>query len=535
MKPIPAHGHIRGFICRPGSVVRREDNFTGANADTGEQPMTTAKALLDILPDHVDGRRDFRIFGHFLEHFHRQIYGGVYDPGSRLADERGFRRDVIEALRRIRTPVIRWPGGCFVSAYPWKKGVGERVPYYDKAWRVEEPNSFGTDEFIAFCREVGAEPFICTNAGTGKPEDMSDWVEYCNLDVGEWATLRRANGHDRPFGVRHWSIGNENYGSWEMGAKSADEWARLVRESAKMMKRVDPDIELAVASIADLDWNVRVLREAGDLLDWVSIHGYWSGANDEGEFERGYDALIARAFEPEQRIITTKHILGSLGYLGKLRIAFDEWNLRGWCHPRFTDFGHVDHSLMDRNDLNINYNMADAVFTACFLNACLRHCDVVGMANFSPAVNTVGAIFTHADGIVLRPTYHVFDLYTNHSHEEIVHSALSAPDRAPHAEGAPTIRQMDAVVTRDPASGALGIILVNLHGTDAITCRIRGLAPGDGAPPIMRTLAGPSVDAFNDVDRPDAVVIETCRLSVADRSDFSVDCPAHSVSVLSLE
>ena len=167
-------------------------------------------AQLDNLPDHVDGRRDIMIFGHFLEHFHRQIYGGVFDPGNRLSDENGFRRDVIEALRKIKAPVIRWPGGCFASAYPWKKGVGRRVPYFDKAWSVVEPNTFGTDEFIAFCREVGAKPFICTNAGTGSPEEMSDWVEYCNLDVGEWAALRRANGHEEPFNVPYWSIGNEN-------------------------------------------------------------------------------------------------------------------------------------------------------------------------------------------------------------------------------------------------------------------------------------------------------------------------------------
>jgi len=496
----------------------------------------TQKAVLDILPDHVDGVRDFMIFGHFLEHFHRQIYGGVYDPGSRLADENGFRRDVIKALRKIRTPVIRWPGGCFVSAYPWKKGVGERVAYYDKAWRVEEANSFGTDEFIAFCREVGAEPFICTNAGTGSPEEMADWVEYCNLDIGEWAALRRSNGHAEPFNVPYWSIGNENYGAWEMGAKTADEWARLVLEAAKMMKRVDHRIELAIASIPDLDWNAKVLREAGDLLDWISIHGYWSRASDEGVFEKGYENIIARAFEPEQRILSVKHILGSLGYLGKLRIAFDEWNLRGWCHPHFMSFGPADHALMDANDINSNYNMADAVFTACFLNSCLRHCDVVGMANFSPVVNTVGAIFTHADGIVLRPSYHVFDLFTNGSYEAILHSALKSPsfEAALADGGARSLPHLDAVATRDKASGNLGITLVNLHGQEAITCRVRGLGGAEFGGATLRTVNGDTADAYNDVDRPDAVSISESRLTIDDRNDFSVDCPAHSVSLLCL-
>ncbi len=498
--------------------------------------MMNQLAILDILPDHVDGVRDFMIFGHFLEHFHRQVYGGVYDPGSRLSDENGFRRDVIEALRKIKTPVIRWPGGCFVSAYPWKKGVGQRLPYYDKAWRVEEPNTFGTDEFIALCREVGAEPFICTNAGTGSPEDMSDWVEYCNLEIGEWAARRSANGHDEPFGVRYWSIGNENYGGWEMGAKTADEWSRLVLESAKMMKRVDHTIELAIASIPDLDWNAKALREAGDLLDWISIHGYWSRASDDGVFEKGYDNLIARAFEPEARIVTVKHILGSLGYLDKLRIAFDEWNLRGWCHPNFMSFGAADHALMDANDINSNYNMADAVFTACFLNSCLRHCDVVGMANFSPVVNTVGAIFTHAEGIVLRPAYHVFDLFANHTYEEILHSALASPSfEVESDDGTSTsVRHLDAIATRDSATGRVGITLVNLHGADAIACRIRGLDASKFSQATMRTVNGAAVDAYNDVDQPDAVSISERRLTVDDPGDFTIKCPAHSVTVLNL-
>ncbi len=495
----------------------------------------THHATLDILLDHRVNTRDFNIFSHFLEHFHRQIYGGIYDPHSYLSDSSGFRSDVIAALKKIKAPVIRWPGGCFVSAYPWKKGVGKnRTPYYDKAWRVEEPNTFGTDEFVAFCRSVGAEPYICTNAGTGSPEDMSDWVEYCNLNIGEWAALRKSNGHPDPFNVKYWSIGNENWGWWEIGSKTPDEWARLTLESAKMMKRVDPDIQLSVASIPDLDWNIKVLREAGDFLDWISIHGYWSRASDTGVFESDYDAIVARAFEPEARIQRTEHILGALGYLGKIRIMFDEWNLRGWCHPNFFNIGPVDHSLLDRNDINSNYTMADAVFTACFLNACLRHADTVGMANFSPIVNTVGAIFTHPDGIVLRPTYHVFDLYTNHTYEDIVHSALLSPSfEVPSTDDTgKTVQQLDAIVTRNPATGQLSIVLVNLHGKDSVRCQIRGLNAHEARSVHVRTLEGESVAAYNDIQQPDAVRIHEFILSDVNWDQFEFECPAHSVTVL---
>ncbi|WP_198961826.1 hypothetical protein [Pseudonocardia sp. MH-G8] len=129
------------------------------------------------------------IFGHFIEHFHRQIYGGLFDPGSPLSDQQGFRTDVIEAIQELRPDVVRWPGGCFVSGYHWLDGVGpDRVPSWDKAWRVEDPNTFGTDEFIEWCRAVGTTPYICTNAGTGTAEEMSDWLEYCNLPAaGRWA------------------------------------------------------------------------------------------------------------------------------------------------------------------------------------------------------------------------------------------------------------------------------------------------------------------------------------------------------------
>ncbi|MBQ8041399.1 MAG: alpha-N-arabinofuranosidase, partial [Lachnospiraceae bacterium] len=226
------------------------------------------------------------IYGQFIEHFHRQIYGGVYDPTHPLADEDGFRTDVLNAMRKIKVPILRWPGGCFVSAYHWKEGVGKnRTPMFDKAWRVEEPNSFGTDEYIKLCQKIGCEPYICTNAGTGTPEEMSDWVEYCNLkEQGKYTDWRKENGYEEPHNVKYWSIGNENYGSWEIGAKTSTEWGRLVTESAKMMKRTDPSIELSAAALADMEWNMEILKNCGERLSWISLHGYW-------DFHKGTNSL----------------------------------------------------------------------------------------------------------------------------------------------------------------------------------------------------------------------------------------------------
>lgn len=161
------------------------------------------------------------LFGQFIEHFDNQIYGGIFCPGNPLSDENGFRTDVIEAMKELKVPLVRWPGGCFASTYHWRKGVGpNRKPVFDKTWGVEEPNTFGTDEFVKWCRKIGCEPSIVTNAGTGSIEGMSDWVEYCNLNVGENGLQRIANGYQEPHNVRYWCIGNENLAPWEMQYKT---------------------------------------------------------------------------------------------------------------------------------------------------------------------------------------------------------------------------------------------------------------------------------------------------------------------------
>ncbi|MBP7401336.1 MAG: alpha-N-arabinofuranosidase [Clostridia bacterium] len=488
-----------------------------------------------IDPDRVNGTADERIYGHFIEHFHRQVYGGIYEPGSPLSDAAGYRRDVVEALRRIRPAVVRWPGGCFVSAYHWKDGVGPvRKPSFDKAWRVEEPNTFGTDEFAGFCRAIGAEPYICTNAGTGTQEEMSDWVEYCNLRLqGRWARLRVENGFPDPHAVRYWSIGNENYGSWEMGAKSVGEWGRFVRESAKMMKRVDPGIQLMAASISDLDWNLELLREAGDLLDWVSVHDYWDPLWQEDR-PADYETCMAYTLRIEDKITKVRHILGALGYLGRIRIAFDEWNLRSWHHP------HVDSATedciapRDRNDRNATYTMADAVFAACFLNTCLRNCDVVGMANFAPTVNTRGMIFTHPGGIVLRSTYFVFELFTRWMGDVVVDAwTPETPVFEAAAQGSTVeVPALDIVATRRSGGGGIAVSVVNKDPERTYRIGLACPAASGETKAVLRTVNGDSKDAYNDIDAPGRVGIRERPLEVTPGEPVCLEVDPHSVNIV---
>ena len=490
-------------------------------------------------PARVIGRRSPMLYGHFIEHFHRQIYGGLYQPGHPLSDEDGFRTDILEAMRRIKVPVLRWPGGCFVSSYHWKDAVGpERRPSFDKAWRVEEPNAFGTDEYIKLCRKLDCEPYICTNAGTGTAEEMSDWVEYCNLEnEGRWAKQRIANGFRQPYGVKYWSIGNENYGHWEIGAKSAAEWGLLVREAAKMMKHVDPAAGLSAAALSDPAWNMNLLQHAGQFLDWISIHEYWDMMTEE-QNPATYEQCMAFTDQIDHSVREVRGMLAALRLEDRIRIAFDEWNLRSWHHPNVHTIrqGIGKESYItprDRNDDNTLYTMADAVFTACFLNAMNRHCDAVGMANFAPVVNTRGCIYSNDKGIVLRSTYHVFDLYVNRLGDTVVDMWVNGDMPAmtvPHKYGGErTVDCLDLLATTFSDREGMAVAAVNKDPARSHTVAL----PLDRPSRItLLTLNGGSKDAYNDVGHNDVQITE--RQFEARSHAHEIELPAHSVNVISV-
>lgn len=478
-------------------------------------------------------RADEMIYGQFIEHFGTMIYGTLYDPTHPRADADGFRSDVLDALKKLHIPCIRWPGGCFVSAYHWKDGIGPiRESVYDKAWCVEESNAFGTDEFMKLCRKLDCEPYLCTNAGTGTPEEMSDWVEYCNEPKwGKWAKLRIANGHPEPYKVKYWSIGNENYSSGEIGTKTIAAWGPFVRESAKMMRRVAPTIKLLAAAVPELDWNLALLRSAGDLLDYISIHGYFDEAWNSGVLS-DYEKSLQAADKFEQEIITTRGLLMALGLEKRIKIAFDEWNLRGWYHPGISDFSNLagDHewaaAQRKKNETNSQYTMADAVFTAAFLNICMRHGDMVTMANFSPTVYGRGLLSANKEGIVLRPTYHVFDLLRNYMGNDIVGSYIVDGETC-DTEGV-SMPAVDAVAALND-QGQLTVSLVNRHPDKEIGLMLETANVFSHAK--LLTLNGPSKDSFNDFDHPDTIKITHRAVPVSD----VILLEPHSANVLVCE
>jgi alpha-N-arabinofuranosidase len=490
-------------------------------------------AILTIDTDAPSRPYSPMLFGGFIEHFHDQIYGGLFEPGSPLADAQGFRKDVIAAMKELKLSIVRWPGGCFASGYHWTNGVGtNRKPVADPVWGVEDPNTFGTDEFVAWCRLVGCEPYICSNAGNGTPEEMRDWVAYCNSPG-----VRTPAGERRePLNVRYWSIGNENWGGHEIGARTPREWGPLVRRSAELMRAASPGLKLLAAATADRGWTLPLLKAAGPLLDCVAIHEYWLPCWADNIMP-DYLACIQSSEGPERTITRVIELLDEAGFRGRIKIAFDEWNLRGWHHPGFPRKAPVDSRdteaaklvrNREKNAIPSQYTMADALFSASFLNACLRHAEDIAMANIAPIVNTRGPLYVHPKGLVKRTTFHVLAMYAN---ELGTRAGRMDLDSGLMLFGGRTLPLVDAAVTVDEPRTCWSIALVNRHPTQAAACVVKlKEAPVEGRFPAV-LLAGDSPEAYNDIGHPDRVKAGRTHLDFA---RGMVQLPPHSLAIVKI-
>ena len=480
---------------------------------------------------------DPMLFGGFLEHFGRQIYGGVFEPGSPLSDDQGFRQDVIEALRELKVPIVRWPGGCYVSGYHWEDGVGRvRTPTDDMAWGVIEPHTFGTDEFVELCRQLNCDVYICNNAGNGTIEEMKHWVEYCNASEGPYAQMRQDAGHDAPHKVAYWSIGNENWGQHEIGYKPIEEWAPLVRNAAIQMKAADPGILVSAAALPTKAWTLPMLEQAGEYLDYISIHNYYLKLWQDNTTP-DYMSSIMQSDQPEVYIRDAIEALDEAGYRGRIKIAFDEWNLRGWHHPGFPRKEVQDYddpevqalvAAREKNLIPEQYTMADALFTAAFFNTCLRHADDIGMANIAPLVNTRGPLFVHPAGIVRRTHFHAFAMYANLLGSRVVEAKLESE---PLIHGDRSIPVVDAIVTQDEAGTSWSIALVNRHPENSASCRIdieNNVL--EGAFEATR-LSGMSPESYNSIEHPDAVVPDRIQMEF---KNGITGLPPHSLTIVKL-
>ncbi len=349
------------------------------------------------------GRVDKRLFGSFIEHLGRAVYGGIYEPGHPSADDMGFRQDVLALVRQLHVPLVRYPGGNFVSGYHWEDGTGDRTKRPRKmelAWGCIETNEIGIDEFQAWAKRAGAEIMMAVNLGTRGMEDARNLVEYCNGTTDtDYANMRRKNGFAEPFGIRLWCLGNEMDGDWQIGHKTAQEYARLACETAKLMKWTDPTIELVACGSSHPgmatfgEWERTVLRECYDHIDYLSMHSYYGNRSGNSAEYLGcsleMDWFIGRVTGLCDEIKAEKHADKTI------YISFDEWNV--WFHSNAQDAQNAPWQIAPPL-LEDVYNLEDALVVGCLIITLLKHCDRVKIACLAQLVNVIAPIMTENGG-----------------------------------------------------------------------------------------------------------------------------------------
>ena len=480
---------------------------------------------LTIDPARRIGTVNANVFGHFIEHLGRCIYGGVFEPGSALADERGFRTDVVAAMRKIGVPLLRWPGGNFASNYHWEDGIGppaSRPPRFDLAWRSVEPNLFGTEEFLAYCDVLSTEatpcrPYICLNTGTGTLDEAVRWLEYCNLDAEQAPLLPRAvaEGAGAHHALRRPLLGHRERGLRGLagGEHHGAAYGATCVQYARFLRAVDPTVKIVAVGADDPDWDLEVLRRTSGLIDYLSIHAYF-GTDD-------YEGTVAGAVQLERRLRLLCSVLDVAAGMTKpspaarrveadrpVEIALDEWNI--WYRGRSRPWEEF-------------YGLKDALFAAGAFNAMYRLCPRVTMANLAQMVNALGMLHTTPEALVRSPTYHVFDLYANHTGRTVLDVALRAEDAAARAvfsadvsvrvPGRPVpapkivndVPFVDVTATLDTAEERLSLAVVNRHRSEAATLRVT-LAGLRALGLTVYELTGNDPLERNTVEHPDAIV-----------------------------
>ena len=486
-----------------------------------------AKIKIDL--DRKVGKLDRRVFGGFTEHLGRCIYGGVFDEDSSLSDEHGFRRDVLEAAERLRIPILRWPGGNFVSGYHWTDGIGpreERPRKTELAWFSEESNRFGTDEFIEYCRALDTEPYICVNMGTGTMDEAQGWVEYCN-GTGDtyWANLRRKNGHEEPYNVRYWGLGNEMYGEWQIGALTAEEYVRKAREFAKVMKWTDPSIQLVGCGLSGLtDWDRVVIEGLAPFVDFHSVHIY-TGSDD-------YWSNVLAPHQADRALGVTKATIERARYERSIEhpihVAYDEWNV--WFRERDETSG-----------LEERYNLSDALAVATYLNIFFRRCETVKIANLAQMVNVIAPIVASKEDLFLQTIYHPLRLYAEHAQETVLDAFVDCEthDLAKEEESSSWPHRvsdmgpfdvLDVSATCDESRRKVALFVVNRDPENVVSTTIQLTDAGFEGEAAVYEVTGPSPDAINSFEEQPIGVKE--RSVDTAGSSFEHDFPACSVTVL---
>ena len=434
------------------------------------------RAHITADPDFRLAQVDDRMYSSFIEHLGRAVYDGIYCPEHPTADADGFRQDLIELIRPLHIPLMRYPGGNFVSGYHWEDGVGpreQRPKRLSRAWRALETNEVGTQEFIRWCGKIGAQVMMAVNLGTRGIDDACNLLEYCNHPGGTvYSDLRIAHGAAEPFRIRTWCLGNEMDGPWQIGHKTADEYGRLAVETARAMRRIDPGIELVASgsSYPEMptfpDWEATVLGHVYEDADYLSLHQYL------GDTTNNMQDYLAKSLTTEQFlqavVATCDHVKAKKRSKKKIMLSFDEWNI--WYHSLGKDDEIQEKSPWQKAPGLVEdvYNLADAVVFGSMFIALLRHADRVKIACLAQLVNVIAPIMTESGGgeAWLQTIYWPFRHGSDYGRGTVLLTAGDSPRYdSPNFCDVP---YLESATVWNEEKGELTVFAVNRSLTDAL-------------------------------------------------------------------
>jgi alpha-N-arabinofuranosidase len=482
--------------------------------------MQRATVLLDR--DFAIGQTDPRLFGAFVEHLGRCVYGGLFEPGHPTADEKGFRRDVLDLVRELGPTIIRYPGGNFVSGYNWEDGVGPveaRPKRLDLAWFSTEPNTFGTNEFVDWCRAAGLEPMLAVNLGTRGGDAARNLVEYCNHPGGtHYSDLRRRHGYEHPHGVKFWCLGNEMDGPWQMEYKTATQYGLVAREAAKMMRWIDPTVELTACGSSSRNmpsygrWEDEVLEHTFEHVDYISLHTYLNDyADDIPAFLASPDLMDSFI---DEVVAIADAVAARRRSPKRMMLCFDEWNV--WYRTRRNRRARVMEGWpVAPPILEEKYNMKDALAFGGLCISLLNHADRVRAACLAQLVNAIAPIMTESGGPAWRQTiFYPFAQMSRYGRGRVLQTRVesesySASYYDPRGEQDLTfpishVPYLKIAAVADE-SGGLSLFLLNRHLEDAMTVSIEARSFREMAVATALQLSDDDLSAVNTKEDPDRV------------------------------
>jgi alpha-N-arabinofuranosidase len=494
---------------------------------------------------------DRRVLGSFLEHLGRAVYTGVFDPGSRLADAKGFRTDLAAEVKELGVPILRYPGGNFVSGYNWLDGVGPkaaRPTVLERAWNSLESNQFGTNEFIEWCRMVGTEPLLGMNFGTGSAEMAVAYVEYCNLDGGtKWSNLRRSHGYAEPHNVRYWCLGNEMDGPWQIGQMQAREYGRKARDAAQQMRVIDRSLQLIACGSSGtfmptyLAWDREVLEECYDQVDGVSLHAYYGNTRAlTGESSARYLAMNLDMDRHIREIAAVcDYVQGLRRSSKRLWLSFDEWNV--WYRARGREATDGRRAQAPKL-LEEVYNLEDALLVGGLVNTLLRNSDRIRIGCLAQLVNVIAPLVTNDTAVLRQSIYYPYAWALRYARGQLLDLRAEGQTYPITATGLQAdfarnedVPFVDLVATLDAANGQACVLMLNrdLDAEREVVIEWADLTPTRVL--VCDTLTGPDLKAFNTFEQPRRVIPHRLEPpAVASRMTFKLPARSYTVAQLAI-